>query len=232
MVKDYITKGLMGFIAGYLLYKSVLLCIPIAALFLIYAFFNKSGMKERQSSLMAIGFRDFLICLEPILRTSENFSTAFNAAVVDYEKMHGDDLLLPILKSGTARFRINDREGDVLHHIAALTDIEDAYLFAGSLESSEVTGISTIDITGHTLGIITEKIRMRNELMLLLSGKRFEHILVSVIPAVILVVLSAGADSYLSPLYETGAGRGVMTAAGIIFSASWYAGKIITAIEV
>ncbi|MBN1623770.1 MAG: hypothetical protein JW903_05340 [Clostridia bacterium] len=166
------------------------------------------------------------------MKSSENFSSAYFRAVADYEKMHGEDVLLLVLKSGAARFRINNSAGDVLNHIAEKTDIEDAYLFAGSIESSEETGISVIDITNHTIGIITEKIQLKNELLMILSGKRFEHILVSIIPAAILVLLSVGAGSYLSPLYETIAGKIVMTVAGIIFCASWYTGKQITSIEV
>jgi tight adherence protein B len=232
MVKEHLGKSLIGLMIGYLLYKSLLLCIPVALLFFVYSLVNKNQFIERKKTVVSVAFRDFLICLEPLLKSSENFSSAYCKAVEDYEKIHGTDVLLLVLKSGAAQFRINNSAGDVLYHIAEKTDIEDAYLFAGSIESSEETGISVIDITNHTLGIITEKIQLKNELLMILSGKRFEHILVSIIPAAILVLLSVGAGSYLSPLYETTAGRGVMTVAGIIFCASWYAGKQITSIEV
>jgi tight adherence protein B len=56
--------------------------------------------------------------------------------------------------------------------------------------------------------------------------------IVSIMPAVILVLLTAGAESYMEPLYETVAGRLVMTAAGAIFGLSWYTGKKITSLEV
>ena len=232
MFRGHFYRGILGLAAGYILYRNLLMCIPVGLLFFIYSTLDKNRPRDRKIAAMSAGFRNFLICLEPLLKSSETFSSAYFKAVDDYEKMYGSDNLLPALKSGTARFRINATAGEVLHHLAEITGIEDAYLFAGSIESSEETGINIIDITGHTLGIITEKIQLRNELFLVLSGKRFEHLLVSIIPVVILVLLSAGTGSYMAPLYETTAGRLVMTAVGVIFAASWYAGRKITSIEV
>lgn len=232
MLREHLFKSLVGFVIGFLLYRNILMCIPVAVLFLVYSMINKNPVKEKRKHTLTARFRDFLLCLEPLLKSSGTFSSAYSLAVTDYEKMHGTDVLLPILKSGVARFRINDRAGDVLLYVARETDIEDAYLLARSIETGEETGTNIIDITDHVLGIITEKIQLGSELVSILSGKKFEHILISIIPAAILVLLSTGAGSYMSPLYETTAGGVVMTIVGIIFGASWYAGKKITAIEV
>jgi len=232
MLKEHVARGMLGLITGYILYRNLLMCIPVCLIFIIYSLTDKKQRTDRKKAVMSAGFRNFLICLEPMLRSSETFSDAYCKAVDDYEKIHGDDELTPALKSGMAHFRINVSAGEVLNHIAEITGIEDAFLFAGSIEISEETGSNVVEITSHTLAIITEKIRLKNELYLVLAGKRFEHLLVSIIPAAILVLLSAGAGSYMSPLYETSAGRVVMTAAGMTFGASWYTGKKITSIEV
>ncbi|HPJ21179.1 MAG TPA: hypothetical protein PLP30_06865 [Clostridia bacterium] len=232
MLRLHIGRTLLGLAIGYLLYRSVLLCIPVGILFIAYSLLDGKSAKQRYMMSMETRFRNFLICLEPLLGTSENFSTAYAKAVEDYGRMHGSDNLLPILISGTARFRVNSMAGDVVRHIAEKTKLEDAWLFAGSLEGSEETGSNVVEITGHTLGIITEKIQLKNELVTMLSGRRFEHMIVSIMPAVILVLLTAGAESYMEPLYETVAGRLVMTAAGAIFGLSWYTGKKITSLEV
>lgn len=232
MIKSHVLRSLLGYAIGFLLYRSFVISFLVAILFTVVSFLDRKRERKKKNKIMTLCFRDFLISLEPILKSSETFGIAYAKAIEDYEKMHGTDVLIPILRTGLARFRINEKTDKIMSQIAKKADIEDAYLFAGSIKNSEETGISIIDITNQVIGIITQKIQLMMEIDGILAVKKFEHILVSLIPAIILLFLSVGADSYMAPLYQTLSGRIVMTTAGLIFGISWYTGKKITSIEV
>ena len=85
MLRLHIGRTLLGLAIGYLLYRSVLLCIPVGILFIAYSLLDGKSAKQRYMMSMETRFRNFLICLEPLLGTSENFSTAYAKAVEDTE---------------------------------------------------------------------------------------------------------------------------------------------------
>jgi len=232
MLRVHVIRTLMGFAMGYLLYRSVPLSIPVAILFLAYSIIGKDTTVKKKKRMMSGKLREFLICLEPHLGTSGTFPKAFEGAVKDYERMYGKDELYGSLSVCNTGFSLNESTGEVLVSMARRIDIEDAYLFAESIDICEDTGGNLMEITKHTIGMISEKIRLEKDIETVLASCRLEQLLISVIPAAILVLLSVGADSYLSPLYVTTGGRIAMTAAGFIFCISWIAGNKITRIEV
>ena len=231
-VKHHIIHIPMGFVLGYLLYRNFIVSAIFSAAFLMYSILNKRGMEKEDTRRMNAGFREFLICLEPILKTSGSFSVSFEKACEDYEGIYGLDDLCRILKRAVLELKMNRHTGLVLRKVATGIKSEDARLFASFVSYTEESGGNVVYITDRIIGIMTEKMRMSGEIKHLLAAKKFEHTLISIIPVGILALLSAGTESYMDPLYKTAGGRIVMTVAGLLFAVSWYAGNRITSIEV
>lgn len=231
-VRKHLIYILSGAVLGHLMYRNITMSMLIGMIFFIYSMISKRKGEREAKDRMNFKFREFLICLEPLLKTSGTFSMSFMEAYKDYEGMYGQDELYPILKAAVFEMEMNRHIGLVLGNMAVKISSEDAVLFASCLAYTEESGGNIIDITDRIVGIITEKIRMKKEIGHLLAAKRFEHILISVIPVFILILLSAGTESYMNPLYETPGGKIVMTAAGLMFAGSWFAGNRITEIEV
>jgi tight adherence protein B len=231
-VRRHIIYIISGFALGYLMYRSIPLSILIGMLFLIYSMISIKREVRNANDRLNFKFREFLICLEPLLKTSGTFSISFIEAYGDYERMYGQDELYPILKGAVLEMKMNRHIGIVLKNMAVKISSEDAGLFASCLAFTEESGGNIIDITDRIVGIVTEKIRMKEEIRHLLAAKKFEHLLIAIIPIVILILLSAGVDSYMNPLFDSSGGKIVMTIAGLMFAASWFVGNKITEIEV
>ncbi len=232
MVKRIGINGTIGFIAAYLLYKNIYVSIFAMLVFVLYGVLEKKDFIKNRKERTRAKFLDFLMCLEPLLKTHGTFCGAFSEAVIDYKRFHGKDELSIYLDSAANDFKMNMPTVEILGKMADKLDIEDAYIFAGSMVVCESTGGKAVEITEKTTEILVGKTRLLCEINTLLSGKVFEQKIITAMPFAMLCILSVSARSYLAPMYTTAAGRIVMTAAGVLFLFQWYIGRKITDIKV
>ena len=80
--------------------------------------------------------------------------------------------------------------------------------------------------------MISEKIEVEKEIQVLLSAKRLEQNIMSVVPFAIICYVSAASGGYFEPLYTTSAGRIVMTVCLVVYAAAYILGRKITLIQV
>ncbi len=60
MLREHLFKSLLGFVIGFLLYRNMLMCIPVAGLFLVYSLIDKNPAKDKRKHILTARFRDFL----------------------------------------------------------------------------------------------------------------------------------------------------------------------------
>ena len=232
MINKHIVRGIIGFAAGYVMYKSIIMSFTGMALFVLFSFLNRQESVKLKKQLMTERFLVFLTYLEPLLMTSGTFSRFFTEAVSDYRQIHGKDELYAILYSAVNGFRLNLSTSTVLADMAVRLNVEDAYLFAGSVSICESAGGNLIAVTRKTADLLGGKIKIIREINIILSGKRMEQKIITIMPLFLIGLLSIVSESYLAPIYETTAGRVVMSAAGLLFLAEWVLCKKITGIKV
>lgn len=216
----------------YMLYKSIWVSAGGMIAFALYGFLNKRELEKIRDKRIQSRFMDFLLCLEPLLKTSGTFSGAFSEAVLDYKRFHGSDEVSKHLDAAVNDFRMNSGTAEVLGTLAEKLGIEDAGAFAGSMAVCESTGGNAVEVTARTTELLVGRIRIMCDISTVLSGKIFEQKIITLMPFFLLGLLAAAAGSYLEPLYTTGAGRIIMTSAGGLFLIQWLIGKKISDIEV
>lgn len=232
MIKRMIVSGICGMCIFYMLYKNIWISLCGMIVFALYGGLNKRNFEKTRKRRIQMRFMDFLLCLEPLLKTSGTFSGAFCEAVLDYKRFHGNDEVSKYLEKAVNEFRMNSSTSEVLGELAEKLNIEDARAFAGSMDVCESTGGNAVEVTTRTTELLVGRIRILCDINTVLSGKIFEQKVITMMPFILLGLLAAAAGSYLEPLYASAAGRVVMTAAGFLFLAQWIIGKKISDIEV
>lgn len=232
MTKNIVKPAVIGFGSAYLLYKNIWVSLGFAMVFAVYGFFNKKRYEKDRQRKMQMCFLDFLICLEPLLGMSGTFAGTFAEAVDDYRRFHGEDELCKFLDSAVNDFRINTSTSNVLSKLAFGINLEDSDAFARSMAICEKTGGNPLEITGKTTELLVGRARILRDIHTSLSGRMFEQKVITLMPFMLLGILSSAAGSYLEPMYTTAAGRIVMSAAGFLFVLQWVIGKKIIDIEV
>ena len=232
MFKKICIIGIFGFFSVYMLYKNIWLSMVGMIIFIIYGVMDKRSRKEERSKKIQAKFLDFLMCLEPLLKTSGTFCMAFSEAVSDYKRFHGADELSLYLDAAVKDFMINISTSDVLIGMAKKLNLEDAYSFAGSMVVCELTGGNAVEVTERTTELLVGKIRIMGDINTILTGKVFEQKIITLMPFALLGLFSVSAKSYLEPLYNSAVGKTVMTIAGALFLIQWFIGEKITSIKV
>ena len=100
----------------------------------------------------------------------------------------------------------------VLRDLADASGLEDVKDFVTVYSICKTTGASLITALGKAAGVIMEKMSIDREIEELVRRKEGEGLVIFAMPALIILFLNLTAPDYIAPLYETIAGRIIMTA--------------------
>ena len=120
--------------------------------------------------------------------------------------------------------RKKSREADIhlLEKMADESVLDDLKDFVRSYGICRRTGGDLEQAIGLTCQVISEKMKLQQELQVLSAQKRMEARLISLMPLMILLFLRLTSPDYIAPLYDTGAGRMIMTLSILTIGAGYY----------
>lgn len=94
--------------------------------------------------------------------------------------------------------------------------------YAGVLKMSRKQGANLLEVISVTNQVLREKSQMQREIEILISEKKFEQMIMSFMPFIMLFMLKTISYEFISPLYETLVGRFVMSILLIVFIGCYY----------
>ena len=111
---------------------------------------------------------------------------------------------------------------------ATESEIEELNQFVVVFIASKKLGGDSVAIINQTISQLCKKISIKKEIEVLLTAKKLEFQVMSVIPLGILVYMTLGFGSFMDTLYTGVLGRSAMTVSLVIYSmAYWWGNKII-----
>ena len=121
---------------------------------------------------------------------------------------------------------------ELLYDFALRSDTDEIRSFAEVFSIAGKTGGSLTEITERTVSVIREKMEVAEEIQNITASKRFEQKVMLLIPFFLIIYLDVTSPGFLDPMYETAAGRAIMTGCLILMAASWLLSKKILCIKV
>ena len=100
----------------------------------------------------------------------------------------------------------------VLMDLAMASGTEDVYDFVTIYSICKSTGASLIVALSKAASVIIDKMTIDREVQELVRRKKGEGMVIFLMPVAVILFLNIFAPDYISPLYETMAGRIIMTA--------------------
>jgi len=231
-LKNSITYGAIYSIATYFLYKSYLVSILIFFILFTIRMLNKSYFIKEEKKKILLDFYDFLICLTYQFNYVSNYYNGFKQAYNDYIKIYGENTFSIILKQAINVKVISQDEKSYLIYIKDTINIEEISDFINSTLICLSMGNDISNNIKNSVLIIKEKIETEQNIEILVTQKKTEQLIVSIIPFVIIAIFSLTASDYLNVMYTTLIGKLVMTVAGILFIIQKMIGDKIVNIEV
>jgi tight adherence protein B len=219
---------------GWLFFDNI---IAAAALALCSVPFEKRWRVSRADARrreLAIQFKDMLFSLSASFQSGRHMAEAIAEARSNLNGIYPPDAPINVELDLMVR-RMNaggESERETLFDFARRSGSEEARNFADVYYTCLTTGGDLAGVVNRTAEIILEKLTIRREIETLISQKKYEAKLLTVVPFLILLYLRFGSPGYLTPLYTTAAGVCVMAAALCALAVSFFWSGRIMSVEV
>ena len=203
-----------GLIISYLMYRNILfsaVILPFARR--IKVFVTESIIKSRRRRYIA-EFKDFLFMASTAIGAGRSMKDAISESTPSLLNIYGKrSILAGDLEKAYERMETGgENDVVVLRDLADASGLEDVKDFVTVYTICKTTGASLITALGKAAGVIMEKMSIDRELEELVRRKESEGLVIFAMPVLIILFLNLTAPDYIAPLYETIAGRIIMTA--------------------
>ena len=217
----------------YLFYKSLwvlIFMLPVSGMYLKWK--KKQLIRERKRKLN-YQFRDALNSMSVAVQAGYSVENAVSACVRDLEQLYAKD------EDIVAEFRYIETQQKVSVPVEELfldlgqrCRVEDIENFASVLYTAKRSGGDLGNVIQKVARMLGDKIDVKKEIEATLAAKKSEQMIMSLMPAGIILYLRLASPGFLDMLYGNPFGIGAMTVCLTVYGLAYWMGKRIVEIEV
>jgi len=221
-------------VVTYVFYHSLLIsfiAVPLALFYPRVKAVKKAAARRHQLSLQ---FREALYSLGSSVTAGKSVELAFKEVPRDLAVIYTDPET-PIIREFVAiagKLEMNETIENALADLALRSQDEDIRNFAEVFAVGKRSGGNMKEIIRHTAAIISDKLRIKEEIYTLLAERKFEQKVLNIMPIALLLLLSWSTGDYMTPVFTTVLGRVIMTIAIMLLLLAYVISERITNIEV
>lgn len=210
----YAALTVSGLLVSYLLYRNILFAVVIIPFTRrINGFVKQAIIRSRRRRYMS-EFKDFLFMASTSIGAGRSMKDAVSESIPSLKNIYGEKSILAedLTKVYERMAKGGENDVSVLMELAESSGIEDVHDFVTIYSICKTTGASLITALNKAAAVIMEKMSIDREIEELIKRKESEGLVIFAMPVLIILFLNLTAPDYISPLYETIAGRIIMTA--------------------
>lgn len=232
-LKYILESVLLCFLVDYLFYQSIWLLpflIPVPWLFLRWK--RTQLIRERKRTLN-YQFKDALNALSVAVQAGYSVENAISACARDLERLYQkEDDIIEEFHYIESQQRISVPVEELFLDLGARCQIEDIENFASVFYTAKRTGGDLEHVIQKVARMLGDKIDVKKEIETTLAGKKSEQMVMSFMPAGIILYLQLTSPGFLSVLYGNPFGICAMTVCLMIYAFAYWLGRKIVDIEV
>lgn len=184
---------------------------------------------EKYQKEISRQFNDGMMSLNAALRVGYSVENAFREAGRELENLYTSEaVIVKEFKEIVHKIELNRNVEDALEVMAEHIGLEEGIYFAEVFRYAKRSGGNLVDIIGKTCENISGKLEVKEEINVLISGKKMEQRVMNIMPFGIIAYLRIGAYEFISPMYGDLFGFCVMTVClGMYVAAKMLSEKIV-----
>lgn len=232
---------LMAFVQGSLLiglisylFYGTWICAILFSPYLIWYIksWEKQLIKKKQANFR-LQFKEAIQSLSAALNVGYSVENAMREAVKDLNGIYKkDDMILREFSYMIRQLQMNVTAETVLKDFAQRTGDEDVQTFVTVFNMAKRSGGDTLEIIRNAVRQMGEKIDVEREITTLISGKKLELRIMTMIPMAMVLYMKISFPEFLDVLYGNVAGVVIMSVCLLVYLAAYEMGKRIVEIEV
>jgi tight adherence protein B len=214
----FLQGAVFGGFIGYLFYSGIAGVLLLTTYGLIHVHIKRKQLMKKRKWQLNLEFRDGLASLSAALNAGYSIENAFSQAVTDLKLMYSEEALIVQEFEGIVKqINMNRTVEEVLNDFASRSGVEDIINFAEVFATAKRTGGDIIKIIRTTGNSMNDKLEVKREVITLITGKKFEADIMSLIPIFIIIYLRLFSSDFLNPLYHNFFGIVFMTIILILY---------------
>lgn len=216
----------IGILTGmaYLVMVALLFFNHVIAVFILlpYLYMHlkkvEKQIRQRRQEQICMQFKDGMLGISASLGAGYSVENAFREAVRELENLYGQDVVMvKEFRKIIRKIDCNENVETALEEMAAYLNLEEAAYFAEVFRYAKRSGGNLVDIIGKTATNISDKLSVREEIQVLISGKKMEQKVMNWMPFGIIAYLRLGAYEFVAPLYGNLFGVVVMSVCLVLY---------------
>lgn len=210
----YVCTAAAGLLISYLMYRNILFAPVIIPLVPKLRDMAQTVMADRRRQRYIDEFKDFLFMASTAIGAGRSMKDAISESIPSLRRIHGNDSILAgeLCKAYERMDVGGENDITVLMDLAFASGVEDVYDFVTIYSICKTTGASLIIALSKAASVIIDKMTIDREIQELVRRKKSEGLVIFIMPVAVILFLNIFAPDYIAPLYETIAGRIIMTA--------------------
>lgn len=216
----------------YLFYRSFWVIILLLPCIMIYRKIHRREQAENYRALLRAQFKDFLDSLAASLRAGYSVENALRESQSELLLVHGEDSPICLeLNRMLNQISLGMPVEEVFQDLANRTNVDDIETFASVFRIVRRTGGDLTGISKKAARDLADKLDTGNEIAVIISAKKLELRVISVIPAGLIGYMNLTGEDLLDPLYGNVTGVLIMTVCLCVYGAAVLLGRRLIRIE-
>lgn len=196
-----------------------ILAVPVY-IFLLHV--KRRQYSEREKLELESQFRDGILSVAASLQAGYSIENSFKEAMAEMEKLHGENShIYRELYVINAKMAVNVTLEELLLDFADRSDSEDIETFCQVFIFAKRSGGSLNRVIKRSAMTISEKLDTVQEIQTDLASRRYESMVMSVMPIFILGYVRFSTPGYFDCLYHNIFGVLIMTACLAVYAAGY-----------
>ena len=216
------------------LFYSTWICAILFSPYLIWYIksWEKQLVKKKQSKFR-LQFKEAIQSLSAALNVGYSVENAMRETIKDLKGIYKkDDMILREFSYMIRQLQMNVSVETVLQDFAQRTADEDVQTFVTVFNMAKRSGGDTMEIIRNAVRQMGEKIDVEREITTLVSGKKLELRIMTMIPLGMVLYMKISFPEFLDVLYGNLAGVIIMSICLLVYVVAYEMGRRIVEIEV
>lgn len=209
----------LSFMTGYIFYNSLIFggVISIPACVFVWKFWKRHE-NDKRKRIIESEFEEMLSCLASALRTGYAIDNAFFECRKELVSVFGKEApIIHELNIICHGLKMNEPVDKLMYGMAVRTKVKSISEFAQVLSIARKSGGDFITIIRQNASEIRNKRQVLAEIETMVTAKKYEGLIMNIMPPGIIVYLRFTSPGYIAVLYNNPAGIMVMTVILIIY---------------
>lgn len=229
-----LAKGilLIGMIS-YLFYGTWICTILFSPYLIWYIKSWEKQLVKKKQTKFRLRFKEAIQSLSAALNVGYSVENAMRETIKDLKGIYKkDDMILREFSYMIRQLQMNVSVETVLQNFAQRTADEDVQTFVTVFNMAKRSGGDTLEIIRNAVRQMGEKIDVEREITTLVSGKKLELKIMTMIPLGMVLYMKISFPEFLDVLYGNVAGVIIMSICLLVYLVAYEMGRRIVEIEV